>query len=464
MGSVRIIRFARRPSQNGRKPFLQIEAIRTNWREGALWQPMLATHMKADHNRLINLYPDVTYQPVMGFGGAFTEAAGATWLSLTREAQDAFVRACFGAEGLQYTLGRAHMGSCDFSLGNYACLTDPADEALTSFCMVRDEQYLLPLIRRAQAAAGGQLRLLLSPWSPPPFMKSNGEMNRGGTLLPQFARLWARCIAAYVKRYRAAGAPVTMLTVQNEPEALQTWDSCVYTARDEGIFVSEHLGPVMQDEGLADVQVLIWDHNKDRMLLRATETLGTARAARYVTGVAFHWYTGDHFENVAMTAQRFPDLTLLFTEGCVEYSRFSGTDDVQKAEMYAHDIMGNLNAGMHGFIDWNLLLDAKGGPNHVGNYCDAPIMATGDGGVALRASYYYIGHFSRYIRPGATRIGVSRFSTAVEATAFQNPDGGIALVLLNRTEAAVPLFIGLPDGEAFALSLGAREIVTASLR
>ncbi len=442
---------------------MKIEATRTNWARGELWQPMEPQARKADHHRLVNLCPDVTYQTFEGFGGAFTEAAGDTWLRLAPEGQRAFVKAYFGAEGLGYTLGRAHMGSCDFSLGNYAAIDDPADEALAGFSMARDEKYILPLIRLAQAEAGEPIRLLLSPWSPPPFMKSNGEMNHGGTLLPQHARLWARCIAEYVRRYRAAGANVTMVSVQNEPEATQTWDSCLYTAREEGLFVSEHLGPALADAGLQDVQVLIWDHNKDRMLARGTETIATARAARYVAGVAFHWYTGDHFENVAMTARRFPALKMLFTEGCVEYSRFAATGDVQKAEMYAHDIMGNLNTGMHGFIDWNLLLNAEGGPNHVGNYCDAPVMATTGGGVQKHASYYYIGHFSRYIRPGAVRIGLSRFTDAVEATAFQNTDGSIAAVLLNRGDAPMPLYVALPDGQAFAVDLGAHEIVSVRI-
>ena len=131
--------------------------------------------------------------------------------------------------------------------------------------------------------------------------------------------------------------------------------------------------------------------------------------------------------------------------------------------MYAHDIMGNLNAGMHGSIDWNLLLNAEGGPNHVGNYCDAPVMATAEGGVQKRASYYYIGHFSRYIRPGAVRIGLSRFTDAVEATAFQNTNGSIAAVLLNRSDAPMPLYLALPDGQTFAVDLGAHEIVSVRI-
>ncbi len=439
---------------------MKAKAIRTNLQEGQYWQPVSLETQKTDQNRLIALYPDVRYQTFQGFGGAFTEAAGDTYQRLTPEAQGEFMEAYFGKDGLGYTLGRAHIGSCDFSLSNYACVDDPEDEALAGFSMERDEKYLLPMILKAQETAGMEIELLLSPWSPPAFMKSNGEMNHGGRLRQEYAKRWAQCIVEYVKRYRKAGACITMLSVQNEPEATQTWDSCLYTAHEEGAFVNDYLGPALAEAGLADVRLLIWDHNKERLLRRAEETLAVGQADQYISGVAFHWYTGDHFENVAMTAQRFPDKQLIFTEGCVEFSRFSKTNETQKAEMYAHDILGNLNAGMHGFIDWNLLLDAQGGPNHVGNFCQAPVMASQEGTVEKQASYYYIGHFSRYIRPGAVRIGVSRYTEAIEATAFQNVDNSIAVVLLNRSGEDKEAFVECADGQACCVGVKAHEIVS----
>jgi len=442
---------------------MNAHAIRTNIKDGLYWRPFTPEMKKADHNRLLCLYPDMRYQVFQGFGGAFTEAAGATWLTLDPAARDECIKAYFGGEGLRYTLGRAHMGSCDFALNNYACVDDPEDEKLTGFSMERDETYILPMILRAQAVAGREIRLLLSPWSPPAFMKSNGDMNGGGKLLETYAQRWARCIAEYVRRYREAGACVSMITVQNEPEAKQTWDSCLYTAREEGLFVSDYLGPALERAGLRDVKILVWDHNKERMLRRTTETLAAGQAGRYVSGVAFHWYTGDHFENVAMTARRFPELTLLFTEGCVEFSRFSRAGQTDNAEMYAHDILGNLNAGAHGVIDWNLLLNAQGGPNHQRNYCQAPLMANASGGVERKASYYYIGHFSRFIRPGAVRIGISRYSAKLEAAAFQNTDGSIAVVILNRHDTPMDAFVEMPNGEARHISLKAHEIVSVVL-
>ncbi|MEA5014673.1 MAG: glycoside hydrolase family 30 beta sandwich domain-containing protein [Candidatus Limiplasma sp.] len=438
-------------------------AIRTHLPEGRYWEELALPMENAGHRHLICLYPEIQYQTVLGFGGAFTEASGATYENLAPDQKDALIQAYFSKEGLGYTLGRAHMGSCDFSLGNYACVQDPGDEDLSTFSLERDERYLLPMIERARQAVGESFQLLLSPWSPPPFMKTNGEMNHGGRLLEQYAGRWAQCIVEYVKRYRKAKVPVTMVTVQNEPEATQTWDSCLYTAQEEGAFIARHLGPALAAAGLGDVQIFIWDHNKERMLLRTMATLSNPDAAQYVRGVAFHWYTGDHFENVAMTARKYPELTMLFSEGCVEFSRFSQAGETDKAEMYAHDMLGNLNAGMQGFLDWNLLLNAQGGPNHVGNFCQAPIMTNGRGELVKQASYYYIGQFSRHIQPGAKRIGLSRYCAEIEATAFQNPDGSLVAVLLNRGEEAKPFFLQLPGGESWRGEVQGHEILTVVL-
>jgi hypothetical protein len=148
---------------------------------------------------------------------------------------------------------------------------------------------------------------------------------------------------------------------------------------------------------------------------------------------------GDHFETIEMVRKRYPEKEIFFTEGCVEYSRFADSGEIYKAEMYAHDILGNLNAGINASLDWNLLLDEKGGPNHVGNFCAAPIMcAPGEDSYEKRLTYYYIGHFSRYIKEGAVKIGTSRYTDGIEVTAFLNPDGERVAVILNKSEKEVP--------------------------
>ena len=197
----------------------------------------------------------------------------------------------------------------------------------------------------------------------------------------------------------------------------------------------ECLKPALEKAGCGDVGILVWDHNKEILPYRAAGTMSVPGAEGAVAGFAVHWYTGDHFEAVRLVKERWPEKKVWFTEGCVEYSRFDAASNIPNAEMYAHDMIGNLNGGINGSMDWNLLLDAEGGPNHVGNFCEAPIMLSPDGqDFELRSAYAYIGHFSRYIRPGAVALGSSVYSSAVEATAFRNPDGTTAVVTLNRTE------------------------------
>ncbi|MBE5950985.1 MAG: glucosylceramidase [Lachnospiraceae bacterium] len=407
----------------------------TEYKNNRFWAERTDISDGADMMRVINRYKECTYQKVNGFGGAFTESSGYNLTRLPEAVQEEVLDAYFSEDGLRYNLCRTHINSCDFALDNYAYVEDETDTEFKTFDISRDHRYIIPMILRAKEKAGEDLVLLASPWSPPPFMKTNGEMNHGGKLKEEYYGAWARYIARYIKEYAAIGIRVSMVSVQNEPMAVQTWDSCIYETEDEMRFVCDYLGPVLEEEGLGDVKILVWDHNKDILFERADGILKDEKAAKYTAGVAFHWYSGDHFEAISMVREKYPDKELYFTEGCVEYSRFADSNEVYKAEMYAHDILGNLLAGANGYMDWNLLLDELGGPNHVKNFCAAPVMCdTKTGTMEKRLSYYYIGHFSRYIRRGAVRVATTRFTDKVEAVAFQNPDGSLVTVLLNRTE------------------------------
>ncbi|MCR5153527.1 MAG: glucosylceramidase [Lachnospiraceae bacterium] len=419
-----------------------MKAYITNPESGKFFEDFKPVGDYYDAVRLIRVYKDIRYQTVQGFGGAFTESAGYNWSLLPEEKKKDFIKAYFSEEGLAYNLGRTHINSCDFALGNYAYLKDE-NEPEENFNIERDEKYIIPLIKSAMKE--NNINLLASPWSPPAYMKSNGEMNHGGVLKKEFYKKWAEYIRKYILEYRKRGIDIKMITLQNEPAAVQSWDSCIYTAKEEGEFVADYLGPELEKNGLSHIKIYVWDHNKEILYDRAKETMSVPGADKYISGFAFHWYTGDHFETVKATGERFSGKDLLFTEGCVEYSRFADTGEVSKAEMYAHDILGNLNAGTTGIIDWNLLLDAKGGPNHVGNFCAAPVMLTEDAkDFEKRLSYYYIGHFSKYIKAGAVRLLVSRFSDDLESTSFENPDGGLVTVILNRKDY----------GNAFSLNDG----------
>ena len=429
----------------------------TDFSRNSLWVQTPLESGALDCTHQVSVYPRCRGQRFEGFGGAFTEAAAYNYQKLPLSKREAFMQAYFGEQGLRYSVGRTHIGSCDFALGNYACM-DSADAAV--FDTRRDETYLLPMLRDAALAAGKPIGLLLSPWSPPAFMKTNGDMNHGGKLREEYRSLWASCMAQYVAFYKSHGCDVRMVSIQNEPAATQVWDSCLYSGAEEGEFAA-FLREALDAAGCEDVKILAWDHNKDIFVYRAEDTLSVDGAEKTVDGFGIHWYTGDHFEAIRAVKQRWPEKTIWFTEGCVEYSRFDGMSRQQKAEMYAHDILGNLNAGISGSIDWNLLLDSKGGPNHVGNFCEAPVMLTEDAtDFTLMTEYYYIGHFSRYIRPGAVKLASSVAATGIEAVAFENPDGSRAAVLLNAGDEPQSVSLTENGAEGFSFQLMPHTIAT----
>ncbi len=390
--------------------------------------------------RLINIFPDIEYQEIKGFGGAFTEAASTTLDKLSKENREKIIKLYFdNEEGIGYNLGRVHINSCDFSLGNYACVEEH-DETLESFNIERDKSSVIPMIKEAMQY--NDIYMLASPWSPPAYMKTNGQMNQGGKLKEEYFELWSDFYGKFIEAYKKEGIEISEITVQNEPKATQRWDSCVYTAEEERDFVKNHLGAKMEKIG---VKILFWDHNKERTVSRAKIMLGDKEVEKYIQGIAFHWYSGDHFEQLEMFHKLYPNKDIVFTEGCYEYS-LGESDTVKIGEKYAHDMIGNFNNYCNAFCDWNLLLDEKGGPNHVGNFCDAPIMAdTQNNKVYIHDSYYYIGHFSKYVKKGAKRIGSSKWSKELDTVSFKNPDGSIVSIVLNTTERDIPFTFSIDE-------------------
>jgi glucosylceramidase len=408
---------------------------------------------------LVWVDPKRCFQTLEGFGGAFTEAAAVTWQGLSPTRGEQVLKDYFDRQqGHGYTLCRVHMNSCDFSLGNYAHVETPGDTELRGFSIARDRQALLPFIKAAQRAAAQPLKLLVSPWSPPAWMKSNAQMNRGGQLLPEFRQAWARCYVRFIEEYAAEGVPVWGVSVQNEPAAVQPWDSCIYSAEEERDFVRDFLGPELARAGLGHIKIVIWDHNRDHLVQRASVVYSDAEAARYVWGAGFHWYGENHFDQVQLVHDAWPDKQLLFTEGCQEGGPHHGSWDL--GERYAHSMINDLNRWTVGWIDWNLVLDETGGPNHVGNLCSAPILIdTGNDALMHQSSYYYIGHFSRFIKPGARRVLCAASRQDLESTAFVNPDGATVVVVMNRTEEAIGLRLQVGD-QTTSTALPARSIAT----
>ncbi|HKE55537.1 MAG TPA: glycoside hydrolase family 30 beta sandwich domain-containing protein [Pyrinomonadaceae bacterium] len=391
--------------------------------------------------------PGRTFQTILGIGGALTDAAAETFAKLPAAKQQEVLQAYYDPQnGIGYTLARTNIHSCDFSSGSYTYVTE-GDKDLKSFSVDHDKQFRIPFIKQVQNAAGGKLAIFASPWSPPAFMKSNNDMLHGGKLKPEYYQSWATYYTKFIKAYQREGIPIWGITIQNEPMATQTWESCIYSAEEERDFLKNYLGPTMKKEGLGDKKIIVWDHNRDLVYQRANTILTDPKAAQFVWGIGFHWYEpwsgGDAmFENIKLVNESFPGKNLIFTEGCADSFDSSKINDWKLGELYGRSMINDFNGGAVGWTDWNVLLDETGGPNHVGNFCFAPVHAdTKTGQLIYTNSYYYIGHFSKFIRPGAKRIASSPSRSALLSTAFVNPDGKVSVVVMNKTEKEVPYFL-----------------------
>ncbi len=381
---------------------------------------------------VITLNPQKTFQTMLGFGGAFTESACYNLYRVNKEVREKALRLYFDKEeGIGYTLGRVSIHSSDFSLYSYTYI-DEGDKELKTFDISHEFKFVIPTIKRAQEIAGTEIKLLGSPWSPAPFMKDNNSPIRGGKLLPEYMQSWANYYKRFIQEFRKAGLNIWGITVQNEPQAVQRWDSCIYSGEEERDFVKNYLGPTIKKGDTKDVNILIWDHNRDIMVERAKAVLNDKKASKYVWGTAFHWYVSEAFDEVGKTHELFPDKGLLFSEGCIEGAHLIGR--WENGERYARNMIGDINNYCEGYIDWNLFLDELGGPNHVNNLCSAPIiLRIFNEQIFLESSYYYIGHISKFVKPGAKRIEKIG-SSSLNDVAFVNPNGEIVYVALNETD------------------------------
>ena len=341
------------------------------------------------------------------------------------------------------------------ALGSHTYIEE-GDSSLQTFSIKKDKEKRVPFIKRAIALIKKEdLVFYASPWSPPAFMKTNKNMLQGGKLLPEFRQSWANYYVQFIKAYEKEGIPVWGLTIQNEPMAVQRWESCIYTANEERDFLKNYLGPTLEKAGLGDKNIVVWDHNRDLISDRANTIFEDPEASKYAWGIGFHWYetwTGGlpKYDNLKNIKESFPSKNLLFTEGCAEGFNSEKLQFWPNAERYGNSIINDFNSGVVGWTDWNILLDERGGPNHVQNFCFAPIHAdTKTGLLTFTPTYYYIGHFSKFIKPGALRISTTTSRTAIESTSFKNKDGKIVTVVMNKTDAKMGYKLIVGNSETF---------------
>jgi glucosylceramidase len=396
--------------------------------------------------------PNKTFQKYLGIGGAITDASSEVFAALSEEQQNTLLQSLYGDNGIGYNIIRTSIHSSDFGLGSYTYI-DEGDIDLKTFSIEKDMEKRIPFIKRAIELIKDDVVFYASPWSPPAFMKSNKNMLQGGKLLPEFRQSWANYYVKFIKAYEKEGIPVWGLTIQNEPMAVQRWESCIYTADEERDFLKNYLGPTLEKEGLSDKNIVVWDHNRDLISERANTIFEDPEASKYAWGIGFHWYetwTGGlpKYDNLKNINESFPSKNMLFTEGCVEGFDSEKLQFWPNAERYGNSMINDFNSGVVGWTDWNILLDERGGPNHVQNFCFAPIHAnTKTGELIYTPTYYYIGHFSKFIKPGALRVSTTTSRSAIESTSFKNKDGKIVTVVMNKTDTKIEYKLTIGSSE-----------------
>jgi glucosylceramidase len=445
---------------NGKKIIVYTTADSTGYRL-SLTDTLSFTHVGQPVETQVCVFVDAskTFQKVLGFGGALTDASAETFYKLPKASRKELLTAYYDTiKGIGYTMARTNINSCDFSSDTYNYIADN-DTALTSFNIAHDKKYKIPFIKEAEKAASSRLHVFVTPWSPPGWMKDNNNMLHGGHLKDMYRQSWANYYIKFIKSFEAEGIPVWGLSVQNEPMATQSWESCIFTGEQERDFVKGFLGPTLQSNGMSDKKLIVWDHNRDLLYQRASTVLNDPEAAKYVWGVGFHWYetwtgSGMQFQNLQKVHEAFPDKHLIFTEGCVEKFSFDRLMDWKLGERYGHSMINDFNNGTTAWTDWNILLDENGGPNHVGNFCFAPVHAdTRTGKLIYTNSYYYLGHFSKFVHADAQRIISSANRDKLETTAFINPDGKLVVIVMNTSGDKINYKLWMNGDAADATSL-----------
>ena len=445
--------------------------------------------VKADALLTINLDANQKFQTITGFGGSFTEASASLLKRLSNEKRKKVLDAYFSEEGANYSLTRTHIASCDFSLSNYTYAKVENDMTLEHFTIEDDKDDLIPMILKAKAISKEGFKIIASPWSCPPWMKDNNNYV-GGKLLPQYNDVFALYFSKYLTAYKNEGIDIWGVTVINEPHGNgNNWESTHFSPKEMTDFVQDHLGPKLENDGWGKVNIFGYDQNRAGLKEWVDEMYRDEKSSKYFSGTAIHWYesTFEVFpEDLQYAHNKAPNKYLIETEGCIDSEVPKWQDDAWYWEKeatdwgwdwaseqdkylhpkyapvnrYANDIIGCLNNQVDGWIDWNMVLDKQGGPNWFKNWCAAPVLVDPETDeVYLTPLYYTMAHFSKFMRPGAVKIGCEINAKEVVSTAVQNPDGTIAVAIFNPTDKNYSIELKL-DNKNTIISISAKALQT----
>lgn len=443
----------------------------------------------SENKVVIQLNPEEKFQTITGFGGSFTEASAHLLNKLNKENRKKILDAYFSESGANYSLTRTTIASCDFSLKNYTYAKVENDLALEHFTIEEDKEDIIPMILEAKAISKEGFNIIASPWSCPPWMKDN-KSYVGGKLLPEYNDTFALYFSKYLEAYKKEGIDIWGVTVINEPHGNgNNWESTLFSPEEMTLFVQNHLGPKLERDGWNNIKILGYDQNRAGLQEWVDAMYKDEKTSKYFAGTAIHWYESTYEvfpEALQYAHKKAPNKHLIQTEACVDsevphwqddawYWKKEATDwgwdwasEKEKylhpkyapVNRYAEDIIGCLNNYVDGWVDWNMVLDRQGGPNWFKNWCVAPIIVDDKNDkMYFTPLYYVMSHFSKFMRPGAVKIGCEVNNKEVKVTAVQNPNQSIALVIFNPTEQSHTIEINISKDKS-TISIPARALQT----
>lgn len=404
-------------------------------------------------------------QTMIGFGGALSDSTCRNIKSLSPDMARSLMEDYYGERGIKYNIVRMSIGSSDFSTTPYTnndkletkTATDDDDLEMNNFRMTEEDyQFKLPIARQAIATSRQELKFFASLWSPPTWMKNNSHIVHGylkGDVYGPYYKALAELMIKWLEAYRRNGLDFWAVTGLNEPVTGVKpfiFHNSLGISRDDYVtFFKLYLGPMMARRGFQNVKLLMLDDNKGYAPNWVKAMLEDPEASKYISGVAFHWYMNDEYENLNFISKLYPDKFIISSEACNGFLPFQTKPlpgNWDRGTAYMLDIIKMIQKNAAAWVDWNMALDLTGGPSWANNLLDAAIIVNGKRDEYYKSPMFYaMGHFSRFVAPNSTRLdhrlANARFDYPFEAVAFHNQRGYIIVVALNANRHQVPLRI-----------------------
>ncbi len=382
------------------KIYLQEEIVKSNKKK-------TNNDIKITNNTITNF---------LGFGSAITESSAYNYHKLSDENKKKFIDDYYSKDGLNFNLGRISIGSNDFSLNSFSYAKK---RDLSDFSINHDKELVIPFLKDILSIK--KISLIASPWSPPVMYKRFPLLYWGVKLRKKYYDSYSDYLVKFIDEYQRVGINVDYLTIQNEPMARQRWESCKFSLLEQQNFIYKYL-----INKLTNTKILLYDHNKDDLYKIINEIY---QDNDKVAGFAFHYYTGSNFNELVKLRNKYPNKLLINTEMCCSYSPYSDKW-LSSAEYYLNDIIGDMNSGVNAYLDWNILLDEKGGPTYKNNPVKSPSIRIND--TYLKSPiYYYLYHISHFITDKSIIIE-NKNNTNLKVVSIKN-NKEIIIVIMNKT-------------------------------